>query len=262
MRFICSFFFVFLSVTIWGQIEKTFSIEGVSRKCIVYEPQQKTEKSPVVFVFHGHGGTMKHASKVVNFQDEYPEAVVVFMQGIPGTSGYVVDKEGLLSGWQMFPNDSGNRDVLFFDEALKDVQKNYKIDVQKIYLVGHSNGARFVNVLWKERGNLLAGIISVAAQGGLMIKGAEPISVWMSMGKNDPLVSYDFQKKSIPIVMRNLGIDAIKVQMKGDLKFYNGNQNTELIVEERNAGHEFPQESIPEMVAFMKRNSKIKEFEK
>ncbi len=262
MRFIWSFFFSFLSVTIWGQIEKAYTIEGVSRKCIIFEPQQKTEKAPVVFVFHGHGGTMKNASKTMNFQDEFPEAVVVFMQGIPGTSGYVVDKEGLLSGWQMFPNDSGNRDVLFFDEVLKDVQKNYSTDVQEIYLVGHSNGARFTNVLWKERGDQLAGIISVAAQGGMMIKGAKPISVWMSLGKNDPLVSYDFQKKSIPIVMRNLGVDATKVQVKNNLKFYSGIDNTELIVEERNAGHEFPQESIPEMVAFMKRNSKVMVSEK
>lgn len=262
MRFIWTFLFAFFSITICGQIERTYTIEGISRKCIVYEPQQKTEKAPVVFVFHGHGGTMKHASKVMNFQDEFPEAVVIFMQGIPGTSGYVVDKEGLLSGWQMFPNDSGNRDVLFFDNILKDVQKNYEIDEQKIYLVGHSNGARFVNVLWKERGDQLAGIISVAAQGGFMIKGAQPISVWMSLGKNDPLVSYDFQKKSIPMVMKNLEIDSTKVQTKGDLKIYKGAKNTELIVEERDAGHEFPQKSIPEMVAFMKRNSKVTGSEK
>ncbi len=262
MRFVWSFLFAFLSVTIWGQIEKTFSIEGVSRKCIIYEPQQKTEKVPVVFVFHGHGGNTKHASKTMNFQDEFPEALVVFMQGIPGTSGYVVDKEGSLNGWQMFPNENGNRDVLFFDEVLKNLKENYKIDENKIFVVGHSNGARFANVLWKERGDQLAGIISVAAQGGFMIKGAKPISVWMSMGKNDPLVSYDFQKKSIPIVIENLRVDAAKFRTKKEFKIYQGIDNTELIVEERDAGHEFPQKSIPEMVAFMKRNSKVTVSEK
>lgn len=244
--FACSFLF--------SQIAKTYDINVIARKALIFEPQLKSEKIPVIFVFHGHGGNAQFASKKIDFQNYDKEALVVFMEGIPGTSGYLVDKKGLLNGWQMFPNDHGNRDVLFFDEVLKDLSKNYNIDASRIYAVGHSNGARFVNVLWVERPDQIAAICSVAAQGGRMIMGAKPISVWMSMGKNDPLVPYRMQKKSIPIVADNLKADPKTATFKGDKTIYTGTNHTELVVEDRNAGHEFPHESIAEMVEFFRRH--------
>jgi polyhydroxybutyrate depolymerase len=113
-----------------------------------------------------------------------------------------------------------------------------------------------VNVLWVERPDQIAAICSVAAQGGRMIKGAQPLSVWMSMGKNDPLVPYTMQKRSIPIVADNLKTDPKTAVVKGDKTFSTGTDETELVVEERNAGHEFPHESIPEIIEFFRRNSK------
>ena len=247
---------VFAFSFFFSQLPKTFTVGGIPRKAILFEPSVKTAKTPVIFVFHGHGGNAQFASKKIDFQNYDKEALVVFMEGIPGTSGYVVDKKGLLNGWQMFPNDHGNRDVLFFDEVLKDLSKNYNVDASRIYAVGHSNGARFVNVLWVERPDQIAAICSVAAQGGRMIKGAKPLSVWMSMGKNDPVVPYRMQKQSIPIVADNLKTDPKSVMVKGDKTFYTGTDETELVVEERNAGHEFPHESIPEIIEFFRRNSK------
>lgn len=248
--------FVFTFSFFFTQISKTFDINGTARKALVFEPALKSTKIPVIFVFHGHGGNANLASRRIDFQNYDKESLVVFMEGIPGTSGYVVDKNGLLNGWQMFPNDHGNRDVLFFDEVLKDLQKNYSIDESRIYLVGHSNGARFVNVLWAERADKIAAICSVAAQGGNMIRGAKPLSVWMSMGKNDPLVPYQNQQKSIEIVEKNLKIDPKTAVIKGEKTFYKGTNQTELVVEMRNSGHEFPHESIPEMVEFFKRQKK------
>ncbi|WP_332032899.1 alpha/beta hydrolase family esterase [Kaistella sp.] len=247
---------VFAFNFLFSQLTKTFTVGGIPRKAILFEPSVKTAKASVIFVFHGHGGNAQFASKKIDFQNYDKEALVVFMEGIPGTSGYVVDKKGLLNGWQMFPNDHGNRDVLFFDEVLKDLSKIYNVDTSRIYAVGHSNGARFVNVLWVERADKIAAICTVAAQGGRMIKGAKPLSVWMSMGKNDPLVPYTMQKRSIPIVADNLKTDPKSVMVKGDKTYYTGPDETELVVEERNAGHEFPHESIPEIVAFFKRHSK------
>lgn len=247
---------VFAFSFFFSQLPKTFTVGGIPRKAILFEPSIKTAKTPVIFVFHGHGGNAQFASKKIDFQNYDKEALVVFMEGIPGTSGYVVDKKGLLNGWQMFPNDHGNRDVLFFDEVLRNLTENYSIDTGRIYLAGHSNGARFVNVLWVERADKIAAICSVAAQGGRMIKGAKPLSVWMSMGKNDPLVPYRMQKQSISIVADNLKADPKSAFTKGDKTIYTGTDETELVVEERNAGHEFPHESISEMVAFFKRHSK------
>ena len=46
--------------TIYGlQNIRKVQIEGIERKAIFYEPKIKSEKTPVVFIFHGHGGAAK-----------------------------------------------------------------------------------------------------------------------------------------------------------------------------------------------------------
>lgn len=235
-----------------AQIMKTYTIDGSQRKAIVYLPTNQLQNSPVVFVFHGHGGNALFASRRIDFQNHYKDAIVVFMQGIPGRKIPNLDPKGTMNGWQVFPDELGNRDVKFFDAVLKDLQQNYSVDESRISVVGHSNGARFVNVLWKERGSLLSAIISVSAQGGEMIRNLEPLSVWMYMGENDKTVPFETQKKTVPIVMENLKVDKNSVQKQGDKMVYKGAAGTELVVEEKEAGHEFPKSEIPEMVKFLK----------
>lgn len=245
---------LFTQIT-FGQKELNFDIEGARRLAVVYEGRAKQEKSPVVFVFHGHGGNARNAQRRLNFHDAWKGALVVYMEGAPGVIG-ITDRLGERNGWQKNIGDLNDRDVKFFDEVLKKLSKDYKIDGKRIYAVGHSNGARFVHVLWAMRAERLAAICSVAAQGGLMVKDAAPVSVWMSIGENDPIVPARGQKLSIPIVQSVLKVDEKQGKTDGEMTTYKGTKNTELVVEIRNAGHEFPQNSIPKMVEFFKRNKK------
>ncbi|MCU0240584.1 MAG: hypothetical protein MUC29_14175 [Pyrinomonadaceae bacterium] len=254
---ILSFLFaiILFTTSCLAQNERTFEVEGVKRTAVIYEGAAKTKKSSVVFVFHGHGGNVRNAQRKLNFHDNWKEALVVYMQGIPGVVG-ITDANGTKSGWQKNPDELNNRDVKFFDEVLKQLQKDFKIDEKRIYAVGHSNGARFVNVLWAMRSEKFAALCSVSAQGGLIIKDAKPVSIWMSIGENDPIVPANGQKLSIPIVQKNLQVDEKKGETKGETTTYKGVNNTELVVEIRNGGHEFPQNSIPNIVEFFKRNAK------
>ena len=44
--------------------EREWTVDGVARKALVYSPPTATkEPTPVVFAFHGHGGTMAHAAR-------------------------------------------------------------------------------------------------------------------------------------------------------------------------------------------------------
>ncbi len=239
------FVIILFTTSCLAQNQQTFNIEGTERMAIIYEGEARTKKSPVVFVFHGHGGNARNAQRRLNFHDAWKEALVVYMQGIPGVVG-ITDAAGVKNGWQMNPRTLNDRDIKFVDEVLKQLQKDYQVDDKRIYAVGHSNGARFVNVLWAMRGEKFAAFCSVAAQGGLMINNASPKSIWMSMGENDPIVPVFGQKFSIPIVQRVLKIDADKGVINGETTTYKGTNNTELVVEIRNAGHEFPQASIPQ----------------
>ena len=63
-------FLLIFSTKLFAQTEKFYQINGVERKAIFFEPKINSEKFPVVFVFHGHGGNAKHASRNVNFHQE------------------------------------------------------------------------------------------------------------------------------------------------------------------------------------------------
>lgn len=247
-------FLLIFSTKLFAQTEKFYQINGVERKALFFEPKINSEKIPVVFVFHGHGGNAKHASRNLNFHQNFPEALVIYMQGIPGVTNSIVDKEGKYNGWQMNPDELQNRDVKFFDEVFSQISKNYNLDFDRIYAVGHSNGSRFVNVLWKMRPEKFAAYVTVAGPGGNWLKSAPQKSVWISFGKNDKIVPYKIQKFSSKQYLKFFEANENTAQTEGEITTYQTSENKEIIIEDRNAGHEFPQNSIPKMVEFLKRN--------
>ncbi len=54
---------------------RTWDVDGVKREAPVFAPSKKAaEKLPLVFDFHGHGGTARHAARTHHFQETWPEA--------------------------------------------------------------------------------------------------------------------------------------------------------------------------------------------
>ena len=249
-------FFILIQGFLQAQTLKKYNVNGIQREALVFIPEIKTANAPVVFVFHGHGGNAQFASRNIHFQNYFKEAIVVFMQGIPGRTSKGIDPIGKLNGWQFYPGDLQNRDVDFFDSVLSDLKENFDIDDQKIYAVGHSNGAKFVNVLWIERGHQLAAICSASAQGGKMVENAPPVSVWMSVGKKDFVVPLKNQLESVPPVMEALKINPSTKKVIDEKTYYSGLNDTELVVQITDYGHAFPKNSIPEIVDFFKNHSR------
>ncbi len=121
--------------------------------------------------------------ETLNFHQNFPEALVIYMQGIPGVTNSIVDKEGKYNGWRMNADELQNRDVKFFDEVFsKFLKLQPSISIEFMQLV-HSNGSRFVNVLWKMRPEKFAAFVTVAGPGGNWLKSAPQKSVWISFGK-------------------------------------------------------------------------------
>ena len=138
-------------------LELTWTIDGVKREALVFPPAPAfaAAKAPVVFGFHGHGGSMQSA-RGMRFQELWPEAVVVYMQGLPTPSR--IDPAGNRSGWQQERGQVGDRDLKFFDAVLATLHRKFSIDDRRIYATGFSNGAIFSLLLWSERGKELAAI--------------------------------------------------------------------------------------------------------
>src|SRR5689334_19713264 len=104
----------------------TFTVIAVGREALIFVTPA-TSKAPVIFAFHGHGGNMHFAAAGMAFQNSWPEAIVVYPQGLP-TPGIVFDHEGKKPGWQREAGQEGDRDLKFVDAMLKTLREKYSID--------------------------------------------------------------------------------------------------------------------------------------
>src|SRR5690349_3516826 len=66
-------------------VRREWKVDGVTREALIHIPKNEkgqTNVSPVVFAFHGHGGSMSNAAKMFHIETVWPEAIVVYMQGL------------------------------------------------------------------------------------------------------------------------------------------------------------------------------------
>jgi polyhydroxybutyrate depolymerase len=154
-----------------------------------------------VFAFHGHGGTMKNAANKMAYHKHWPEAVCVYMQGLP-TPGKLTDPDGKRPGWQHSPGEQGDRDLLFFDAVLASLKKDHKIDESRVYATGHSNGGRFTYVLWAARGDVFAAVAPSGSTVGTLLKDAKPKPCLHVAGEKDELVKFEWQKPAMETVRK------------------------------------------------------------
>ncbi len=263
---------------------REWKVDNITREALVYVPANaKTNDSPVVFVFHGHGGTMRHSARTFDFHTLWPEAIVVYMQGL-NTPGRLSDSEGKKPGWQHSVGAQENRDLKFFDVVLGSLKKDYKVNAKCIYATGHSNGGAFTYLLWEARAKEFAafapsGSLSLSlvedhlpfAQERVRRKSASTNDVALAKtnsvtdrdfiskpvlhvaGENDPLVKFQWQKRML---------DALrKLNQCGEGKPWDADKRCTIYPSEGNApvvtyiypgGHDYPEEASAMIVKFFK----------
>ncbi|CAN5395652.1 hypothetical protein BH11PLA2_BH11PLA2_18230 [soil metagenome] len=237
--------------------EKEWTVDDVKRKALLHIPEGKGEL-PVVFGFHGHGGSMKNAANSFGMHKQWPEAIVVYMDGLP-TPGRLTDPEGKKQGWQSGPGEMKDRDLKFFDAVLESLKKDYKVDSKRIYCMGHSNGGSFTYILWSARGDVFAAVAPSAAppppKANLKPKPAMHVA-----GENDPLVKYEWQKLGMDYVLKINGCDtegkswAKEGTLVGTI--YESKIKTPFVSLISPGTHNFPKEAPALMVKFFKEHSK------
>jgi len=175
----------------------TWTVNGVAREALVHVPGNiGPAGAPLVFAFHGHGGSARQASRSFHLHETWPEAIVVYPQGLP-TTGQLTDKAGERAGWQGYAGTEGDRDLKFFDAMLADLGNRYRVDAKRIYATGHSNGGGFTYLLWAERGKVFA---AFAPSSALLARGSPhftPKPVLHLGSPSDPLVKWAWQEKMI-----------------------------------------------------------------
>lgn len=175
-----------------------WTVNGVKREAIVFAPKESREKAPVVFGWHGHGGNMQGASQLMHIQKLWPEAIVVYPQGLKSPSP--VDPQATKPGWQVEANQAapvGNRDLEFFDAMLATLHQKYSVDDKRIYSTGFSNGGIFSYLLWAERSNVIAAIGEVAGRLWDSEHLTQPRAVLAIAGSADTVDLFALQQQTI-----------------------------------------------------------------
>jgi polyhydroxybutyrate depolymerase len=154
-----------------------------------------TKPAPLVVVLHGWtaSAALAEAYTKMAAQAEKSGFIVAFPDGL-----------GQLQGWNAgFIDLSGKKgdDVGFISGVIDKVESESDIDVDRVYVAGHSNGAFMADLLGAKIGSRLAaigvvagtiGIPSSAPGGYTMIPTpTSPVSVIAIHSRKDVMVAYD-----------------------------------------------------------------------
>ncbi len=229
------------------------TIDGVAREALVYAPASaKTADTPVVFAFHGHGGSALNAARTFAMDRNWPEAISVYMQGL-NTPGRLVDPNGEKAGWQSRPGDQGDRDFKFFDAMLARLKQDYKVDAHRIYSTGHSNGGGFTYLLWAERGEVLAAVAPCAAIVPLRsVSKLTPKPAMHIAGKEDALVQFAWQRQAMDFVKKLNGCAEEGTPWAEDCTLFSSKTGTPLVEYIHSGGHVVPPEAPKLIVKFFR----------
>jgi polyhydroxybutyrate depolymerase len=226
---------------------RSWKVDGLQREALVHLPDGDTP-APLVFVFHGHGGNMRNSARSFRIHEIWPEAAVVYMQGLP-TPGRLTDPEGRKNGWNADPSDPENRDLKFFDAVYSSLQ--HRIDTRRAFSTGHSNGGAFTYCLWAARHDRLTAVAPSASAAGRSAKMLKPKPVLHVAGENDPLVKYAWQKRMLQHIRQLNGCadEGQRWQSSGTLTgtLYSSKKGTPLVTLISPGTHKFPKEA-PELI--------------
>lgn len=232
-------------------VEHEWTIGGVTRTALVHRPAGLPQDgAPIVFAFHGHGGTARQAARSFPLHEHWPEAIVIYPQGL-ATPGQLTDREGKRSGWQPATGTQGDRDLALFDAILADAVARFGGNPRRVYAMGHSNGGGFTYLLWAERGAKLA---AVAPSAAVLAKGAEKLQPKPALhlaSPADALVKFAWQERMIDRVLTLNGCAKRDPTATG-YREYPSSQGAPVAVYLHDGGHKFPTDATGRIVEFLR----------
>jgi polyhydroxybutyrate depolymerase len=249
MRFALIFLLLVPALALAAVLKRqTWVVDGVTREALVHVPDKMASGgAPLIFAFHGHGGSMQQASRSFPLHEKWPAAIVVYPQGLP-TAGQLTDPKGERAGWQGRAGDQGDRDLKFFDTMLAGLRQQHPVDARRIYATGHSNGGGFTYLLWAERGEVFAAVApSSAVLGGRGFQRLKPKPVLHIASPQDELVKFSWQQRMLDQVLKLNGCGPLQPGTMGATA-YPSKSGNDVVVYLHTGGHKYPGDTAPELI--------------
>ena len=173
---------MFLTFNFFGQqqINKTMFFDGQNRSFIVYVPSSynASSQSPLLFNFHGGGGT---SSDFINYEND--------MRPIADTANFIavypqaaVDPTDGSNSW-LHKTPTTHNDVNFIEAIIDTLSNDYNIDNDRVYACGYSEGGIFSYELGCRLNDRIAAFSSVS---GSMLVDAFRVSYY-NLGNCSPI---------------------------------------------------------------------------
>ena len=189
-----------------GRHVMSIRIDDHDRRFIFITPSHPKagENLPIVFFFHGAGGTAQQASRTYGWAEkaEAEHFFAVFPEGLPvrpdGPGNFLLNphiwrdlRPGMLT--------RGVNDVHFFEELLGKIEDVMPVDTKRVYVTGFSNGAGMTFTLGAKFADRIAAIAPVSSQSFTEIDSlARPVPVYYLAGTADSLVPYHGGESKLP----------------------------------------------------------------
>ncbi|MEW5849583.1 MAG: hypothetical protein AB2A00_12265 [Myxococcota bacterium] len=177
-----------------GTHQLSLTAGGLRREAMVVVGKKVAGAAPVVFAWHGFGGSPEDLAPAVHAEEHWEDAVVVLPRGMDRT----IPKFGEVKrpGWQILVGELGGRDLALFDALHARLRKDGCLDERRVYSTGFSNGAFFSNLLACHRAHVLAAIAPVGGGGPFeACGGAVPTRVFH--GTADPVVPFESAQRTV-----------------------------------------------------------------
>ena len=216
------------------------TVNNKQRSLLVFYPQG-AGPFPLLIAYHGHTGTATALHEITRFEKLWPQAIVVYPQGLTGDSSNKANrwKYDSATGWQLIKNDNDNRDILLFDAIVAYFVNEGIVDQQRIYIAGQSMGGAHSLLLWLTRGDKIAAFASCAGipphnylENNIEQLPEKPFI--MISGKSDETIPF-FEQEKIFMVLKSRFPDSKR------MVFYI-----------HNGGHKLPVEAPSTIVSFFK----------
>lgn len=221
-------------------------VDGYPRTGFLHLPSSSQQPAPVIFVFHGHGGSASAVASSFGLHTLWPEAVVIYLQGLNTPSQ--LDPQGSKPGWQTRAGDQEDRDLHLFDAVLADLRQKHLVDMRYVFATGHSNGGFFTYLLWQARSRTLAAVAPSGATTGRIGQAALPPKPALHIaGTQDTIVKFSAQQQTMERVKRSNHCSPEGQPWAQDCILYPSSAGTPLITCIYSGGHTFPR-SAPQLI--------------
>ena len=160
-------------------------VDGITRNYIsvVWNTYDKDTPIPLVLAFHGRTNSNSDVRGYYKIEEATNgNAIVIYPSGLPENSS---PRNRRANG----DSSDSLRDFELFDNIVEQFTSQYCVDLDQIYVVGHSLGARFSNSLACARGDVIRAVGSVG--GSTTINECSgPVAAMIMHNPDDRLASF------------------------------------------------------------------------